>query len=237
MFGGGAEHGAVPKAVLQRRLAAKQRERHEMWGGPPGGGWGGQWGGPCGGGWGGQWGGPPGPQQYAPPGPPNLPKSYCPPWPSGPYEDPQRGTWTPASAGGSSPGSTRANNREPRQGPHAQGSARGRTHGRTQSRAESSSGSGSPLRPEKGDHQSVSTSFKTLGLSWQPNPRCTPKQFRCSLIVSCDRKRYQILTLMNLEDEAIDMLLFVLTGVAPNVRPANFGCTNNRQMRKRVGIL
>ena len=80
----------------------------------------------------------------------------------------------------------------------------------------------------------MSTSFKTLGLNWQPNARCCPKTFRCSLISACDRKRYQILTLMNLEEEAVDMLLFVLTGVAPNVRPSNFGCTNKRQMRKRV---
>ena len=37
--------------------------------------------------------------------------------------------------------------------------------------------------------------------------------------------------LAQLEDETIDMMLWILCGIAPHTKPSNFGCDNKLQMR------
>ena len=93
------------------------------------------------------------------------------------------------------------------------------------------SGSRSPRRRQKDDHQGVSSSFKSLGLVHRNANRSCPRSFRCSLINACDNRKFPMMLLNNLDEEAIDMLLFVATGVSPASRPANFNCATKGDVR------
>ena len=142
----------------------------------------------------------------------------------------QHGAMPPASSGGGSPmthtpASTRPSSRSSSRGP--------RFLDRHDSHPERSD-SGSPLKAQKDDKQGVSTSFRRLGLSWHNDNRHTPIAFRISLINACDPRKFTSITLNNLDDEAVDMLLYVVAGVAPNVRPANFNVSSKREVRLAV---
>ena len=54
--------------------------------------------------------------------------------------------------------------------------------------------------------------------------RVTTNKFRWSLASDCNRDEYPMLKVSQLPEEAVDLLVFVLTGVSPNTKVCDLGC-------------
>lgn len=103
---------------------------------------------------------------------------------------------------------------------------------RDRSRSRSRDHSRQPVFP---DDDSRIRAQKALGCSWlHGKDRVTAKKFRASLITSAMPEQYSMLSLARLSCEETDILLFVVAGVAPVIRPGDFGVENKRGARKVV---
>ena len=61
---------------------------------------------------------------------------------------------------------------------------------------------------------------------------CTPIAFRSSLVVSCDSERFDKLRIALLEEEAVDLLLYCVTHIPPDMLVASFGTALKGEIRK-----
>ena len=62
----------------------------------------------------------------------------------------------------------------------------------------------------------------------------TPKRFRASLCAACDPDEYPMVRITQLDDEMVDLLLFILSGVLPNTRIVDLGVETKGQARAAV---
>ena len=86
----------------------------------------------------------------------------------------------------------------------------------------------------KDDSHGISSSFKTLGLHHVNGPkRCMSQLFRCSLINCADPRRWPMMRLAQMEEEAIDMMLWIVCGIAPHTKPSHFGCDCKAAVRRQ----
>ena len=85
------------------------------------------------------------------------------------------------------------------------------------------------------DTKKLSTTFKAIGMMWHyGHLKSTGKKFRASLCCVCDRRAYPMLKVTQLDDEFVDLLLFVLAGVLPDQRPCNMGVATKGEARTQV---
>ena len=61
---------------------------------------------------------------------------------------------------------------------------------------------------------------------------CTPIAFRRSLVVSCDSERFDKLRIALLEEKAVDLLLYCITHIPPDMLVPSFGTTLKGEIRK-----
>ena len=113
--------------------------------------------------------------------------------------------------------------RTPRTPPGRSGAQRRALKRHVSARGESSEDRSPPRF--KDDSHGISSSFKTLGLYHVNGPkRCMSKLFRCSLINCADPRRWPMMRLAQMEEEAIDMMMWIVCGIAPHTKPSHFGC-------------
>ena len=84
------------------------------------------------------------------------------------------------------------------------------------------------------DHRKISTTYKFLGQQHLNGDRATPKKFRASLCCACDPGEYPLVRVVQLTEEAVDMLVFVLSGVLPNTKVCDLGCTTKAEARAAI---
>ena len=87
------------------------------------------------------------------------------------------------------------------------------------------------------DGKKLSNKYKQLGAAWITDPEmkpieCTPIAFRRSLVVSCDSERFDKLRIALLEEEAVDLLLYCITHIPPDMLVPSFGTTLKGEIRK-----
>jgi len=83
------------------------------------------------------------------------------------------------------------------------------------------------------DERRLSTTYASLGMAWHyGKTRTTVKKFRASLITACNSDEFPMVRMSQLTDEQTDILLFVLTGVGPNTKVCDLGCTYKKDARK-----
>ena len=87
------------------------------------------------------------------------------------------------------------------------------------------------------DGKKLSNKYKQLGAAWMTDPEmkpieCTPIAFRRSLVVSCDSERFDKLRIALLEEEAVDLLLYCITHIPPDMLVPSFGTTVKGEIRK-----
>ena len=82
------------------------------------------------------------------------------------------------------------------------------------------------------DDRKLSTSYTSLGLVWMHGEkRTTPKRFRASLCTTCNDDEYPMVTVAQLGEEQVDLLLFVLAGVLPSTRVSDMGAVTKGDAR------
>ena len=62
----------------------------------------------------------------------------------------------------------------------------------------------------------------------------TPRSFRMSCITSCDSERFDTLKVALLNEEQCDLLLYILTGLPPTMKMADFGTTCKGEIRAMI---
>ena len=82
------------------------------------------------------------------------------------------------------------------------------------------------------DEKKVSSSYKALGLLWKYcSKRVTTISFRASLCAACDRREFPMAKIVMQHDEYVDMLVFVVVGWFPSVKPIDTGARTKGQVR------
>ena len=95
-----------------------------------------------------------------------------------------------------------------------------------------SAGGDGGRRREPDDGKKLSNKYKFLGMLWRHGEdKITPKSFRVSLIIACDDERFQKVPLMLLQDEQVDLLIFVLGGIPPDMKVIDFGTSVRGEIR------
>ena len=84
---------------------------------------------------------------------------------------------------------------------------------------------------EPDDHKKISNKIKQLGQAWKPGVISTPFLFRVSLCVACDDQRFEGLRLSMLSEEQIDLLVFVLGQLPPDMPMSKFNSTLKGEIR------
>lgn len=93
-----------------------------------------------------------------------------------------------------------------------------------------------PARPSfPDDTGKISTTYKALGMVHiHGEKRCTPKRFRASLRAACNSDEYPMVKVSQLDDECVDLLLFVLSGVLPNTKVSDLGVRMKGEARAAI---
>ena len=90
-----------------------------------------------------------------------------------------------------------------------------------------------PAMPD--DDRKLSTSYTSLGLVWMHGEkRTTPKRFRASLCTACNDDEYPMVKVAQLDEEQVDLLLFVLAGILPSTRVSDMGAVTKGDAREAV---
>ena len=85
------------------------------------------------------------------------------------------------------------------------------------------------------DDRKLSTSYTSLGLVWMHGEkRTTPKRFRASLCTACNDDEYPMVKVAQLDEEQVDLLLFVLAGILPSTRVSDMGAVTKGDAREAV---
>lgn len=85
------------------------------------------------------------------------------------------------------------------------------------------------------DCRKISTTYKALGMVWlHGEKRCTPKRFRASLCAASNSDEYPMVKVSQLEDEHVDLLVYVLSGVLPNTKICDFGVSTKGEARAAI---
>lgn len=85
------------------------------------------------------------------------------------------------------------------------------------------------------DDKRMSNTYKTLGLVWKSGiKKATPKKFRATIPVGCNRILYPMIRMIQLTEEFLDLLIFALTGTTPDMRPVDFGAASKFVFRQAL---
>ena len=89
--------------------------------------------------------------------------------------------------------------------------------------------------PMVDDPRKLSTSYKSMGLVWMHGEkRTTPKRFRASLCTACNEDEYPMATVAQLDEEQVDLLLYVLAGILLSTKVSDMGAVTKGDARDAV---
>ena len=90
-------------------------------------------------------------------------------------------------------------------------------------------------KDDKDDHQKLSTSYRILGMQWQYGPRSViPKKVKSSCIMRWNPVEWTVFRFSVIDDDELDCLLFVLTGIKPTTRIADLAVRTKGELRKTI---
>ena len=95
-------------------------------------------------------------------------------------------------------------------------------------------GDGGRLR-EDDDEKKLGNKIKQLGCGWQVEAGSfCPRAFRISLCTACHSEKYDRLRFCSVEDETVDLLIFCLTALPPDMKMIEFGTMVKGSIRAAV---
>ena len=85
------------------------------------------------------------------------------------------------------------------------------------------------------DNKRLSNKIRQFGAVWDCGEQAgAPRAFRILLCTDCHSEKYDRLRLTQIEEKAIDLLVYVLTGLPPDLKMVDFGTMIKGEMRGAI---